>query len=85
LDTIVIKAHLHETLIISERVGWIRLKEDNLITVVMAYVVDNPKEDKLILGWDWYENFEVYGMKDNASDEYLAVGRSEPLPGILSI
>jgi hypothetical protein len=85
LNTIVIKAHLHETLIVSERVSWIRLKVNGAVTVVIAYGIDNPQEDELILRRNWYENYEVYDMKDNASDEYLVVGRRKLLPGTLSI
>jgi hypothetical protein len=44
-DSLVIKAHLHQSLMISDRALWIRIAIDNVVSDVMAYVVDNAESE----------------------------------------
>jgi hypothetical protein len=63
-NSLAIRAHLHKTLMISDRASWIRLVIDNNITDAMAYVVDGADSDELILGIDWMRNYNVTVFKN---------------------
>jgi hypothetical protein len=56
---------------ISDRALWIRVAIDNVVSDVMAYVVDNAESDELILGMDWISNYTVSFPRDIKNDKSL--------------
>jgi hypothetical protein len=76
-NSLAIRAHLHKTLMISDRALWVRLTIDNHITDAMAYVVDGSDSDELILGMDWMRNYNVSLPRDTNNDIRAVIGRKD--------